>query len=193
MKILIATYMTPQASNRYNFFPKLIGNFNYFIASDLCENFPFDFNISVLKNKCLKAAKISKADWLVLLSGIDASLNKLPNFKQLNPDILYLGKKIDSKGFPEPCSNWILSKKIYENYFLDENISCYGWDDFDYIHNVCANIEKKSIDDLLSIDLPNENPHLIDRDAYCQEIFQKNKKLFMEKYKKIHGSDFIFN
>ena len=63
------------------------------MASDLCENFPFDFNIAALKNKCIKAARMTKPDWLVLLSGIDASIQKLPNFKTLNENVLYLGKK----------------------------------------------------------------------------------------------------
>ena len=51
MKVLISSYMTPQASHRYNFFPKVIGNFSYFVASDLCENFPFDFSASFIINK----------------------------------------------------------------------------------------------------------------------------------------------
>ena len=192
MKVLIASFMTPQASHRYNFFPKVIGNFNYFVASDLCENFPFDFNIAALKNKCIKAARMTKPDWLVLLSGIDASIQKLPDFRSLNENILYLGKKIDLVGVPEGCSHWILSKKIYMNHCLDEELTCYGWDDFDFVLNECRNIEKQSIDDLLAIDLPPEDPPLVSRFSYCQDVFNENRERFLKKYKNLHGHDFVF-
>lgn len=192
MKILIASFMTPQASHRYNFFPKIVGNFHYFVASDLCENFPYDFNIAVLKNKCIKAAKIIKADWLVLLSGIDASVLKLPDFRTLDENILYLGKKIDIAGIPEPCSHWILSRKIYMNHCLDESYSCYGWDDFDFVHNECKDIRKQSLDNLLCLDLPPEDPPLIVKHEYCAEIFNQSRDRFLKKYKQIHGVDFVF-
>jgi hypothetical protein len=192
MKVLIASFMTPQASHRYNFFPKVIGNFSYFVASDLCENFPFDLNIAALKNKCIKAARMTKPDWLVLLSGIDASIQKLPDFRSLNENILYLGKKIDLAGVPEGCSHWILSKKIYMNHSLDEELTCYGWDDFDFVHNECRNIEKQSIDNLLAIDLPPEDPPLVSRFSYCQDVFNENRERFLKKYKKLHGHDFVF-
>lgn len=192
MKVLIASFMTPQASHRYNFFPKVIGNFSYFVASDLCENFPFDFNIAALKNKCIKAARITEPDWLVLLSGIDASIQKLPNFKDLNENILYLGNKIDSSAIPECCSHWILSKKIYMNHFLDEQLTCYGWDDFDFVHNECKDIEKQNLDNLLALDLPPEDPPLISRFSYCKDIFDSNRERFLKKYKELHGKDFVF-
>lgn len=190
---MIASFMTPQASHRYNFFPKTIGNFSYFVASDLCENFPFDFNIAALKNKCIKAARMTKPDWLVLLSGIDASIQKLPNFKFLDENTLYLGKKIDLLGKPEPCSHWILSKKIYTNYSLDESFNCYGWDDYDFVHNQCKDLKKESIDSLLCIDLPPEDPALIAKDAYCKDVFEKNKINFLQRYKELHGKDFSFD
>jgi len=192
MKVMVASFMTPQASSRYNFFPKVIGNFSYFVASDLCENFPFDFNIAALKNKCIKAARMTKPDWLVLLSGIDASIQKLPNFKILNENVLYLGKKIDVAGIPEECSHWIMSKKIYMNYSLDEKFACFGWDDFDFVYNECKDLKKQIVDDFLTIDLSNENPHLIVRDSYCRDTFFKNKQMFLDKYKSLHGCDFQF-
>lgn len=184
--------MTPQASHRYNFFPKVSGNFHYFVASDLCENFPYDLNIAALKNKCIQAARIIKPNWMVLLSGIDASIIKLPNFKTLDENVLYLGKKIDVSGIPEPCSHWLLSKKIYTNYNIDESFSCYGWDDYDFVHNQCKDLKKQSIDDLLCIDLPPEDPSLINKNIYCQDIFNENKERFLLKYKKLHNKDFIF-
>ena len=192
MKVLISSFMTPQASHRYNFFPKVIGNFSYFVASDLCENFPFDFNIAALKNKCIKAARMTKPDWLVLLSGIDASIQKLPDFKCLNENILYLGKKIDVDGIPEGCSHWILSKKIYMNHCLDESFSCYGWDDFDFVHNECKDVQKQNLDSLLALDLPPEDPPLILRHSYCKEIFEQNRINFLKKYKHLHGKEFAF-
>lgn len=192
MKIMIASYMTPQASHRYNFFHKVVGNFTYFVASDLCEDFPFDFNIAALKNKCIKAARISKPDWLILLSGIDASIIKLPNFKLLDENILYLGKKIDVLDTPESCSHWLMSKKIYTNYSLDESYHCYGWDDFDFVYNQCKNIKKESINDLLCADLPPEDPPLIVRDSYCKEVFEKNRIRFLNRYKELYGVDFVF-
>lgn len=193
MKILIASFMTPQASHRYNFFPKVSGNFNYFIASDLCENFPYDLNIAALKNKCIKAARMIKPNWMVLLSGIDASIIKLPDFKTLDENVLYLGKKIDISGIPEPCSHWILSRKIYSNYNIDESFSCYGWDDYDFVHNQCKDIKKQSIDNLLCIDLPPEEPSLISKNIYCQDIFDENRARFLKRYKELHGKDFSFD
>lgn len=192
MKVLISSFMTPQASHRYNFFPKVIGNFNYFVASDLCENFPFDLNIAALKNKCIKAARITKPDWLVLLSGIDASIQKLPDFKTLNDNILYLGKKIGNSGIPEPCSHWILSKKIYMNHQIDESFNCWGWDDFDFVYNECKNVQKQDLDNLLCFDLPPEDPPLIFKHSYCKEVFDENKKRFLQKYKDLYGYDFVF-
>lgn len=192
MKIMIASYMTPQASHRYNFFHKVVGNFTYFVASDLCEDFPFDFNIAALKNKCIKAARISKPDWLILLSGIDASIIKLPNFKLLDENTLYLGKKIDILGVPEPCSHWLMSKKIYTDYSIDESYNCYGWDDFDFVHNQCKNIKKESINDLLCVDLPPEDPPLIFRDSYCKDVFEENRIRFLSRYKELYGVDFVF-
>jgi len=192
MNVLITSFMTPQSSHRYNFFPKVIGNFSYFIASDLCENYPYDLNLAALKNKCIKAARILKPDWMILLSGIDARIVKLPDFKKLDENILYLGKKIDVSGVPEDCSHFILSKKIYSNYETDESFSCYGWDDWDFINNQCKDLKKEIIDNFLTVDIPNENPHLIMRNSYCRDMFFRNKQMFLDKYKLLHGCDFQF-
>lgn len=111
MKVLITSYTTPQASHRFCFFHKIVGDFTYFVASDVCENFPYDFNVAALKNKCIKAARITQPDWLVLLSGIDAGLSKLPNFKKLDENILYLGKKFAALKFQKKHPTGYYQKK----------------------------------------------------------------------------------
>lgn len=191
MNILITSFLTPQSSHRYNFFSKTIGNFWYYVASDLCENYPYDLNLAALKNKCIKAARILKPDWMILLSGIDAQIIKLPDFKKLDEDVLYIGKKFDVSDL-EVCSNWILSKKIYEKYEIDEAFSCYGWEDWDFIYNNCKDLKKEVLENFITRDLPPENPILIKKNSYCHEIFFRNKQMFLDKYKSLHGCDFQF-
>jgi len=194
MKVLITSYTTPQASHRFCFFHKIVGDFTYFVASDVCENFPYDFNVAALKNKCIKAARITQPDWLVLLSGIDAGLSKLPNFKKLDENILYLGKKICRAKVPEKASNWILSKKIYNNYLIDESYKCYGWEDYDFTFNTCKDLKKETLDDFLTVDILPDLDHLklVNRDEYAIKTCQQNEKLFFDKYKALHGFDFVF-
>jgi hypothetical protein len=184
--------MTPQASHRFYFHYCAGKEFDHFVASDLCENFPYDFNIPILKNKCIKAARIMKPDWLVMLSGIDAKIIQLPNFKILNDEVLYLGKRICRLNAPEGCSNWILSKKIYENHLLDENFKCYGWEDFDFVHNECKNIKKISLNDFLTVDYPPDEDclKLVNSHEYAINALKENEKLFYKKYKSLYGYEF---
>ena len=192
MKILITSYMTPQASHRFYFRGNAEDKFNYFVASDLCENFPYDFSVASLKNKCIKAARIMQPDWLVLLSGIDAKIISLPDFKTLTEENLYLGKRICRLSFPEGASNWILSKKIYNNYLLDENFKCYGWEDFDFVHNECRNIKKIDLKKFVTVDYPPDpdNLKLVNCHEYAKNMCLENKKLFFNKYKLLNGVDF---
>jgi hypothetical protein len=194
MKILIASYMTPQASHRFSFFHKVTGNFSYFVASELCENFPFDFSVARLKNKCIKAAKIIKPDWLIILSGIDSSIIKLPSFKKLDSCALHLGYRMSKENIPEKCSNWILSKKIYENFLLDEEFKCYGWEDFDFVYNVCKDIKKQSCRDFLTVDINDDNvdTKLISKSPFAIENWESNKTKFLNKYMRLNKLSFDF-
>jgi len=192
MKILISSFMTPQSSHRFSFFHKVVGNFTYFVASDLCENFPYDLNIAALKNKCIRAARINQPDWLVLLSGIDCSIKSLPNFRLLNEDVLYLGHKIEYNNPPQGAANWILSKKIYNNYLLDEEFSCYGWDDYDFVYNVCKDFKKIGLHDFITVDLDPDNVKLVCNNEFAKTICQQNGERFKKKYFDLYGRNFDF-
>lgn len=193
MKALICSYMTPQASHRFSFFHKVKGDFYYFVASELCENFPYDFSVSKLKNKCIKAARIVKPDWLIMLSGIDSSIQRLPNLNKLNSQTLYMGCRLFGSN-PKKCSNWILSKDIYENYLLDEDFDCYGWEDFDFEYNVCKNFDKQILYDYLTVDYidDSEDKKLIFASDYAKHKWDANKNLFFKKYKFLYGKEFDF-
>jgi len=192
MKILISSFMTPQSSHRFSFFHKVVGNFNYFVASDLCENFPYDFSIAKLKNKCIKAARILKPDWLVMLAGIDCAIKSLPSFNKLNDEMLYLGHKIELNKKPEGCSNWIMSKKIYDNYLLDEDFKCYGWEDYDFVYNICKDIKSDGLQDFITMDQdPEPNSiKLVNSNQYAKKTCEENKLRFLKKYSALHGKDF---
>ena len=78
------------------------------------------------------------------------------------------------------------------NHCLDESFSGYGWDDFDFVHNECKDVQKQNLDSLLALDLPPEDPPLILRHSYCKEIFEQNRINFLKKYKHLHGKEFAF-
>ena len=78
MNILICTFYT---SNYSNVFYQNLGKWNtsfkncsFYAATEVCENWPQDFNISRLKNTCIKAARNIKPDWMILLPGADCSM-----------------------------------------------------------------------------------------------------------------------
>lgn len=186
--------MTPQASHRFAFSHKVLGEYNYYIASNLSENFPYDFSVSKLKNDCIKAARILQPDWLILLSGIDASIINLPSFNKLDENILYLGHRLLKCKNKIKCSNWLMSKKIFNKYLLNESFECYGWEDFDFIYNVCFNIKKELRVDFLTEDFREEpiDLKLVNCNEYAKITCEKNKTLFLDRYKLINKQDFDF-
>jgi hypothetical protein len=184
--------MSPQYGD---FFYKslLKWNFNfrdcsYFIASDPCLNWPLDFNISALKNKCLDAACSVDADWLILLPGADCSLMSMPNFRNLDENVIYGGFLKEKYGEkPKICSLHAYSKKIYKKYRYDEFFRFY-WDDFDFFHNQTKDVPKKIAEDLICF---HQTHGRLTENEYIGDRFQIEKTAFLKKYNAVHGIDFV--
>lgn len=191
MKILVSSIMSPQYGNfLYKSFPRWNFNLrdcNYFVASDPCLNWPLDFNISALKNKCFDAASSINADWLILLPGADCSLISMPDFKLLDENIIYVGSRKENHiEKPYICSLHAYSKKIYKNYRYDEFFKFY-WDDFDFFHNQTKDIPKKFDANLICFHQTHDS---LAENKYVGERSEIEKKAFLIKYKNLHGVDF---
>lgn len=194
MKLLICSFFSDSYSsvfykslNKYN---RTFNDCGFFVASETCSNWPHDFCISRLKNKCLDAAKNIKPDWMVLLPGCDSSLLEVPNFKQLDDSIVYTGyRKNKMLEFGESCSLHMYSSKIYNNYRYDENF-CFFYDDYDFYYNQLKDLPKQKIYTLNCFhekhdSLPSTNPVIADK-------FNQERNLFIKKYFSLHGKDFHF-
>jgi hypothetical protein len=85
-------------------------------------------------------------------------------------------------------------KKIYENFLLDEEFKCYGWEDFDFVYNVCKDIKKQSCRDFLTVDINDDNidTKLISKSPFAIENWESNKTKFLNKYIHLNKSSFDF-
>lgn len=195
MKLLICTFFSDSYSS---VFYKSLRKYNpvfedcgFFTATETCINWPNDFCISRLKNKCLDAAKNIKPDWMVLLPGCDSSLLEVPNFKQLDDSIVYTGyRKNKMLEFGESCSLHMYSSKVYNNYRYDENF-CFFYDDYDFYYNQLKTFNKQKTFALncyhdSHISLPSVN-------SFVSEKFNSEKQLFLNKYFELYGRNFDFN
>lgn len=159
----------------------------FFVASEVCSNWPKDFNISKLKNKCLDAASNLMPDWMVLLPGCDSSLLELPNLNKLNNSILYFGvKKQKVSDWGEKCSLHLYSKNIYCNYRYDESYNFF-YDDYDFFYNQTANIEKSIA---YNFSCYHKNHVSLIENAYIAEKNSIEKDRFLKEYKRIHNKNF---
>jgi len=192
MKILICTFFSHNYSKKFyeslKDFNFLIDDCGFFCASDICENWPYDFNISKLKNTCLDAAKQIKPEWMVMLPGCDGSLLQVPDINSLDKEVLYYGfKKNKNSELREVCSLHMYSQNIYNNFRYSEKFKFF-WDDFDFFLNQTHNIKKNKHEDLVC--LHDNHESLVNEIRYVKDRFFIEQQEFMCKYKLIHGKDF---
>lgn len=163
-------------------------NCSFYVASCVSENNPFDFSVSKLKNECLQAAKVEKPDWMVLMPGVDSSLLSLPDLTLLDENTIYFGRKMDTfDNRSYFCSLHLYSKKVYENYTYDENFKFF-WDDFDFFHNVTKDFKKEYLSDFYC---SHKSHASLCENIYIKNKFDEEKSLFLDRYRNIHGVDFV--
>jgi len=194
MEILIINFLTPEYSDiNYkilNWWNCSIPNSKLYTVSEICENWPFDYNISRLKNKCLDVAKKLKPDWMILMPGIDCAIKSLPNFKTLDKNKIYYGCKVDSRlENKQPASMHLYSSVVYENFRYDEKHAFY-YDDFDFFFLKTKTIEKQKLDSFLCVHLNHQG--LLYKNDFVKNSYEKSKIIFEEEYLKTFSVPFVY-
>lgn len=192
MKILITNFLTPEYSSfayqSLKWWHCNIYDCQYFTVSEICENWPYDYNVSRLKNKCLDVAKKLRPDWMILMPGIDSAIKNVPDFKTLDKNKFYTGYKINEKfENKSKCSVHLYSSVIYDNYRYDERHNFY-YDDFDFFFLKTKNIKKESLDSFVCVHL--EHKPLPLKNDFVQQSFINSKNIFENDYMKEFNINF---
>lgn len=193
MEILIVNFLTPEYANiNYkilNWWNYVIPNCKLYTVSEICENWPFDYNISRLKNKCLDVAKKIKPDWMILMPGIDCAIKSFPNFNNLDKNKIYYGHKVNTRlENKQTTSIHLYSNIVYENFRYDEKHAFY-YDDFDFFFLKTKNIQKEKLDSLICVHLDHEG--LLFKNEYVKKSFDDSKIIFENDFLKEFKTPFI--
>lgn len=184
MNILIINFVTPEYAD-FNYKSLKWWNYNipnckYYTVSEICENWPYDYNVSSLKNKCLDVAKKLRPDWMILMPGADCALRSLPNLESLDKNKIYWGNKFDEKfENRKSCSIFLYSNVVYDNYRYDERHNFY-YDDYDFFHLKTKNIDKQKLDSFLCVHLDHVPLPL--KNDYVKQSFFNSKSIFENDY-----------
>jgi hypothetical protein len=194
VKILITNFLTPEYSRIYyktlSWWNCAVPDCKLYTVSEICENWPFDYNISRLKNKCLDVAKKLKPDWMILMPGIDSAIKSCPNFNTLDKNKIYYGHRVDNKlNNKQVASIHLYSNLVYENYRYDERHAFY-YDDLDFFFLKTKTVAKEKLDSLICVHLDHEILPI--KNEFVNNSFEKSKKIFEEDYKKEYNSFFSF-
>lgn len=194
MKILITNFLTPEYSNinykTLNWWNCSIPNCNLYTVSEICENWPLDYNISRLKNKCLDVAKKIKPDWMILMPGIDSAIKSVPNFKALDKNKLYYGNRVNiNLERKESASIHLYSNLVYENFKYDEKHAFY-YDDLDFFFLKTKDVPKEKLDSLVCVHLDHEI--LPSKNDYIKKSFDESKFIFETEYLKTFNTPFSY-
>lgn len=192
MSVLICNFLTQNyAPCFYESLSKYNTSFkdcSFFVASEVCKDWVTEYSVSRLKNKCIDAATLLNVDWMIMMTGIDSSLMEMPDLKNLDDGIIYVGKRTETtRDDAYLCSLYLLSRKIYTKYKYDEFYRFY-WDDFDYFYNVTKDVGKKEIDNFLCFH--KTHPSLAEDNELVKARFKKEKQMFYLKYKNLYSYDF---
>lgn len=192
MSVLICNFMTQNyASSFYEALPKYNTTFkdcSFFVASEVCKDWVNEYSVSRLKNKCIDAARILNVDWMVMMTGIDSSLMEIPDLKNLDDEIIHVGKRTETTNdCAHACSLHLLSRKIYNKYKYNEFYRFY-WDDFDYFYNVTKGVNKKEVDNFLCFHKKHNS--LVSENEFVKARFEKEKQMFYLEYEKLYGCNF---
>lgn len=189
-RILCCSFLSQQYAGKFGASLKLRNeeiDVDYFVASEVCKNWPKDYSVSRLKNVCLDAATYSAHEWMILMPGIDCSLIAAPKLDALDPKTIYSGHRTSGINL-EPCSLHLYGRSVFEKYRYDENYR-YFYDDYDFFYNVTRSIPKKTLRDLVCYHQPHVS--LTVDNQYVAEAAKKEYSCFLKNYKHIHGRDFV--
>jgi len=186
MKILITNFVTPEYAD-FNYKSLKWWNCNiadckYYTVSEICENWPYDYNVSRLKNKCLDVAKKLRPDWMILMPGVDSALRNVPDFKILNKNKFYYGSKMNER-FEDKrfCSLHLYSSVVYDNYRYDEKHNFY-YDDYDFFFLKTKEIKKENLDSFVCVHV--DHPSLPIKNDFVKQSLSNSKSIFENDYYK---------
>ncbi len=184
MNILITNFVTPEYAD-FNYkslkwWNCNIYNCKYYTVSEICENWPYDYNVSRLKNKCLDVAKKLRPDWMILMPGIDSALRNVPDFKTLDKNKFYSGYRFNEKfEKKENSSLHLYSSVVYDNYRYDEKHNFY-YDDYDFFFLKTKEIKKECLDSFVCVHM-NHQPLPLKNDFVKQSLLN-SRRMFENDY-----------